>query len=112
VRPLRVVHVVALMVFDCVWRALAQLLTSLEATVRDLQRVTDVAERKPWRSDGHKFIGKMARRFFAAYGISDGRSNEQPCTNNPAPNTPSPTSAAVRGHARFCHAIQSADACT
>ena len=52
---------------------LAQLLTSLEATVRDLQGIGDVAERKPWRVDGHKFIGKMARRFFTAYGISDGR---------------------------------------
>ena len=32
-----------------------------------------MAERKPWRKEGHPFIGKMARRFFTAYGISDGR---------------------------------------
>ena len=52
---------------------LAQLLTSLEATVRDLQGPPDLIERKPWRTDGHPFIGKQARRFFASYGISDGR---------------------------------------
>ena len=57
---------------------LAQLLTSLEATVRDLQGVPDVAERKPWRTEGHAFIGKMARRFFTGYGTSDGRSARCP----------------------------------
>ena len=43
-------------------------------TYRVVKFATDVTERKPWRTDGHAFIGKMARRFFTAYGISDGRS--------------------------------------
>ena len=30
-------------------------------------------ERKPWRLEGHPFIGRMARRFFAHHGASDGR---------------------------------------
>ena len=52
---------------------LAQLLTSLEAAARDLQGVPDVNERKPWHTDGHPFVGRMARRFFPVHGASDGR---------------------------------------
>ena len=59
---------------------LAQLPLSLESTVRDLQGLPEPAERKPWRKDGHPFIGKLARRFFASlatgdatHGYSDGR---------------------------------------
>lgn len=52
---------------------LAQLLALLEASVHDLQRMPDVHERKPWRTEGHEFIGQSARRFFPSIGASDGR---------------------------------------
>jgi len=51
---------------------LAQLLALLEASVHDLQRLPDVNERKPWRTEGHEFIGQSARRFFPGVGASDG----------------------------------------
>uniref|UniRef100_A0A7S0P1L2 WHIM2 domain-containing protein n=1 Tax=Calcidiscus leptoporus TaxID=127549 RepID=A0A7S0P1L2_9EUKA len=51
---------------------LAQLLVGLEGNVRVLQSAPDVHERKPWRTEGHPFIGKPSRRFFHAYGASDG----------------------------------------
>jgi len=43
---------------------LAQLLHSLEHAVRAIQVAPDVIERKPWRTEGHPFIGRSARRFF------------------------------------------------
>jgi hypothetical protein len=59
---------------------LAQLLVSLEETVRELQGVAEPAERKPWRTEGHEYINKPARRFFASlatggasHGHSDGK---------------------------------------
>ena len=54
---------------------LAQLLMALEQAVRDQVSpgIVEHTERKPWRTDGHPMIGKMARRFFANHGASDGR---------------------------------------
>jgi len=51
---------------------LAQLLLEFEESIHKLQSVPEVAERKPWRTDGHPFIGKPTRRFFPVYGASDG----------------------------------------
>ncbi len=44
--------------------ALAPHLLRLEAAVRQLQKVPDGHERKPWRVDGHEYVGCRARRFF------------------------------------------------
>jgi len=59
---------------------LAQLVLSLEVTVRDLQGLPEPHERKPWRKEGNLHIGKSARRFFASlatggatHGFSDGK---------------------------------------
>jgi hypothetical protein len=52
---------------------LAQLLVSLEEHIHELQGVAEVYERKPWRTDGHSYIGMKARRFFVGHGASDGR---------------------------------------
>ena len=53
---------------------LAQLLAALEerCATSKTWRPRPTSERKPWRKDGHPFIGKTARRFFAGWGASDG----------------------------------------
>ena len=51
---------------------LAQLLQTLEATVRQLQTLPDIAERKPWVKT-HPWVNKPARRFFPGLGASDGK---------------------------------------
>lgn len=44
----------------------SQLLLNLEEAVHSLQSTDEKTERKPWRKDGHEFIGKPTRRFFEA----------------------------------------------
>ena len=41
--------------------------------VRQLQTSVDLNERKPWRKEGHPFVGKPVRRFFTDFGASDGK---------------------------------------
>ena len=52
---------------------LAQLLASLETAVHELQTAPEGRERPPWRTEGHPYIGRRARRFFPSFGASDGR---------------------------------------
>jgi len=52
---------------------LAELLGTLEEAVHALQTAAAPNERKPWRKEGHEYVGQQARRFFAGFGASDGR---------------------------------------
>ena len=54
---------------------LAQLLLGLEEAAHSLQQakgIGELHELKPWHQEGHEYIGKPVRRFFAQWGASDG----------------------------------------